>query len=231
MPLYGSLPVKLPWTAVPGEQMLRVVIDPDKTLEENSRFNNEALLNVKVSGKDNPPQLEVTHPEDGQKFDAPAVRIEMRGVDEFGISLLEYRIDGGLWASTKAVDRISEEIIVQPGAHTLDFRATDCSGNQATCSRQISVECARPALAVLAPAEGAALPRGTVAVTVSCDSPSGIKTLEARAADGAWKAIDFTGKNEVTFDLAVEPGEQPLEVKVTGMDGVEAAVSRRIKIT
>ncbi|MDO8942861.1 MAG: CARDB domain-containing protein, partial [Desulfobacterales bacterium] len=193
VPLYGPLPVKLPWTAVPGEQVLRVVIDPDKTLEENSRFNNEALLTVKVSGKDTPPQLEVTQPEDGKKFDAPKVRIEMRGIDESGISLLEYAIDGGLWTARKGADRISEEIAVQPGAHTLHFRATDCSGNQAACSRQITVECATPTLAILIPAEGAVLPRGSVAVTVGFDSPAGIKALEARAADGAWKAIEFSG--------------------------------------
>lgn len=110
IPLYGPKQVRFTWTAVPGEQMLRVVIDPDKTLEENSRFNNEALITVKVSGKDNPPQLEVALPEDGKKFDNPNVKLEARGIDESGISLMEYRIDSGLWVQKKGADKISENI-------------------------------------------------------------------------------------------------------------------------
>ncbi|MCU0286992.1 MAG: hypothetical protein MUF15_11405 [Acidobacteria bacterium] len=139
IPLYGSKQVRFNWTAVPGQQALRVVIDPDKTLEENSRFNNEALLIVKVSGKDNPPQLEITMPEEGQTFDQPKIKLEARGIDESGIALMEYRIDGGLWVQRKGADKISEDIIIQPGEHIIYVRAMDCAGHQIEVSRKINI--------------------------------------------------------------------------------------------
>lgn len=70
-----------------------------------------------------------------------------------------------------------------------------------------------------------------VAVTVLLDSVAGIKTLEARAADGAWRPVACDGKDKVTFDLAVDPGRQAVEVKVVDVDGVETAVSRQVTIT
>lgn len=231
VPLYGAKQVRFTWTAVPGEQALRVVIDPDKTLEENSRFNNEALLMVKVSGKDNPPQLEITQPEDGRKFDNPKVKLEARGIDESGISLMEYRIDGGLWTLRKGVEKISEDITIQPGQHIIYFRATDCSGNQTEASRNITVECEKPSIIVEAPTEGEIIDQNIFMVKVVLEKPETIKTMEARVADGAWESIDCTGQKMVTFDLTFEFGKQPFEVKVTGINGVENVVCRMVEIT
>lgn len=137
--LYGSQKVRFEWTAVPGEQCLQVVIDPDNILEDNSCFNNKALLVVRVSGKDTPPQLEIKYPEEGKKYDNPVVRLEGQGLDESGISRMEYRVDGGLWIERKGTDKISEDISIQPGSHTIFFRAVDCAGNQAEASRNIVV--------------------------------------------------------------------------------------------
>jgi|GEM_PF-2958779 len=231
VPLYGPKQVKFTWTTVPGEQALRVVIDPDKTLEENSRFNNEALLIVKVSGKDNPPQLEITLPEEGQKFDSPKVKLEARGIDESGISLMEYRIDGGLWTQRKGDNKIAEDIIIQPGEHIIYFRTVDCSGNQTEAARKISVECKKPAVAIESPAEGEAIAQNKVTVKVALENPEAIITMEARTADGAWKTIDIPGQKTIAFDLAFEFGKQPLEVKVIDINGVEAIVSRMVEIT
>jgi hypothetical protein len=231
VPLYGPKQVKFTWTAIPGEQSLRVVIDPDKTLEENSRFNNEALLIVKVSGKDNPPQIEITLPEEGKKFDSPKVKLEARGIDESGISLMEYRIDGGLWIQRKGDGKISEDIIIQPGEHIIYFRAVDCSGNQTETSRRISVECIRPSIVIESPAEGEVIAQDTVTVKVALENPETIKTMEARTADGAWKTIDIAGQKSVVFELAFEFGKQSLELKVTDITGVEAVVSRMVEIT
>lgn len=231
VPLYGPKQVRFTWTAVPGEQALRVVIDPDKILEENSRFNNEALLIVKVSGKDNPPQIEITLPEEGKKFDSPKIQLEARGIDESGISLMEYRIDGGLWTQRKGADKIAEEIIIQPGEHIIYFRAVDCSGNQTEASRKISVECKRPSLTIESPAEGEVFAHNMVEVKVTLKNPEMIRTMEARAADGAWKTIDHAGQKAVVFDLAFEFGRQPLEVKVTDIAGVETVISRMVEIT
>jgi len=231
VPLYGPKQVKFTWTTVPGEQALRVVIDPDKTLDENSRFNNEALLIVKVSGKDNPPQIEITLPEEGKKFDSPKVKLEARGIDESGISLMEYRIDGGLWIQRKGDGKISEDIIIQPGEHIIYFRAVDCSGNQTEACRRISVECIRPSVVIESPAEGEVIAQDTVTVKVALENPETVKTMEARTADGAWKTIDIAGQKPVVFELAFEFGKHPLEVKVTDITGVEAVVSRMVEIT
>lgn len=231
VPLYGPKHVKFTWTAVPGEQALRVVIDPDKTLEENTRFNNEALLIVKVSGKDNPPQIGITLPEEGKKFDCPKVKLEARGIDESGISLMEYRIDSGLWNQRKGADIISEEIIVQPGEHIIYFRAVDCSGNQTEASRRISVACSRPSVAIESPAEGEFIAQNMVTVKVALENPETIRTMEARTADGAWKTIDLTCQKTIVFELVFEFGKQQLEVKVVDTNGVEAVASRMVEIT
>ncbi len=230
VPLYGPTPVKFSWTAVPGEHALKVIIDPDKELEENSRFNNEALITVKVGGKDTPPNLEITSPEDGQKFDQPKIRLEARGIDESGILLMEYRIDGGLWMQRKGADKISEEIIVQPGEHTIYFRATDCSGNPFSSSRKITVDFKQPSATIVAPDEGALIKQNTVVVTINLDNPAEIVNVEARVADGAWKELEFSGENTLSFELAVEVGKQPLEVKLIDRNGIEAMITRTIEV-
>lgn len=231
VPLYGPTPVKFPWIAVPGEHALRVVIDPDKKLEENSRFNNEALITVKVPGKDTPPKLEIRSPDQGQKFSKPKVQLDASGIDESGISLMEYRIDGGLWTQRQGSDRLSEEVTIQPGDHTIFFRATDVSGNQITESRTISVTFDKPVLILLEPADGAIIDQNIVTAKIELGDPAKIACVEARTGGGAWRDIPIAGEKASSFKIPAEFGRQSLEVKAVDVNGVEASISRSIDVT
>lgn len=93
------------------------------------------------------------------------------------------------------------------------------------------MECKRPSVVIESPSEGEVIAQNVVGLIVTLENPEAIRTMETRAAGGAWKTIDISGKKTVTFDLAVEFGKQAIEVRVTDMNGVEASVSRMVEIT
>lgn len=231
VPLYGPTAAVFSWIAVPGHHTLSVTIDPEGILADNSRFNNRALLNVWVHGKDTAPQVEISSPMAGQKFDRPEVLLEAQGIDETGILLMEYRVDGGIWEQRRGVDHLRETITVQPGDHVLHVRATDCSGNTAEDFRAITVDFPRPFISIVEPGEGFITALDRVTVVVELADPAAGKSLKASTGGGAWREIYLDGQKRVSIDLPLEFGKQMLEIKLIDRSGVETMTSRMVECT
>ncbi len=185
IPLSGATPVRIPFKARGGSGNLIVRLDPDNRHGDSDSGNNSASLFLKVAGDDKPPELRVNQPSDGQSLAASLVSLDLAATDDQGIAALSLSIDGGLWQDLGAKDGAARrDLLLQPGAHTLEIKAVDFSDNPATRKLKLNVTAQPPALRVLAPTDGARI--DAVSAEVLAEAPANTALVAARAAGGPW---------------------------------------------
>ncbi len=132
-----------------------------------------------------------------------------------GVASIDYRIDGGTWATYSAPFTITAD-----GTHTLDYNATDLLGNaEATKTATIRIDTGAP---VTAATLGGTLSGTwyTTAVTVSltiADPTSGAGSARYRLDGGAWQT--YTGLVTVSAQ-----GSHSVEYNATDAAGNSEAV-------
>lgn len=229
--LYGPTVVTFPWIAVPGQHTLNIIVDPENLLGENSRFNNKAMITVSVPGKDTPPQVQIVSPQPGVKTDSPAVILEVMGIDETGILLMEYRLDDGIWVQRQGIDHLRETLTVPPGEHVIHVRATDCGGNAVEDSRTVTAEYSMPAISILEPLDNGITAKKTITLVVEVENPPAVQSIQASINHGAWLEIPFSGQKRLSADLPLEFGKQIIEVKAKYQNGLESIIARSVEST
>ncbi len=116
-----------------------------------------------------------------------AVNVSLTAMDAIdGACAVQFSLDGGAWQTAPGTVTVAGE-----GQHTLEFRASDQAGNQATGSLALNIDTTSPEsdhqLQGVMGEEG----RYTSAVTVSIsaiDTGSGVQGISFRLDGGAWTA-------------------------------------------
>ncbi|PKN40778.1 MAG: hypothetical protein CVU60_13940 [Deltaproteobacteria bacterium HGW-Deltaproteobacteria-18] len=205
------------WKIRGGLNNLALVADPDKALEDPDTANNEALFMLTAAGDDTPPTLRVAQPASGAVLKTTVTMLELNADDDAGPVAPMVSIDRGLWHELPATKGAATvPLLLQPGPHTVDVRVDDASGNEAAQSLALTVERSLPEAKLLAPADGAAIAKGVVAVDVSV--PPDVGLVAARAAGGPWHKGSLLGET-ARIELPLRFGPQPLEVMVADRHG------------
>lgn len=217
------------WKIRGGLNNLALVADPDKVLDDPDTANNEALFMLTATGDDTPPTLRVAQPASGAVLKTTVTMLELSADDDAGPVAPMVSIDRGLWHELPATKGpATVPLLLQPGPHTVDVRVADASGNEAAQSLQLTVERPLPEARLLAPADGAAIAKGVVAVDVSV--PSDVGLVAARAAGGPWHKGSLLGET-ARIELPLRFGPQPLEVMVADRHGAVRMLSIQVTRT
>ena len=197
-------PFSFTWPAAPGVHSLRIVADPDNFLNESNRKNNAAIVNVTVPGEDALPTLTISQPEDG--FETPAANVELHAsaADDAGIIGIEVSVDNGM---AQPLQRTAQDFSgmaqLQPGSHTLKFRAIDSGGQRVEETRTVTVKAERPSLQIIHPTSGAVLDEAGLQVLVSAQD---VDQAAMRVNNGSWFGLtDNNGTWSGKIDLPFGP--------------------------
>ncbi len=188
---------------------------------------NEATDNVSFVVDMTAPTLDITSPSDGSIFDTDSVSVSWTGSDETsGIGHYEVRIDGGSWTdvgnnTTHTFSGLSD------GNHTVDVKAVDNAGNEATNSVGFTVDTTAPSVHIESPSDGSIslLSHMTISWKGS-DATSGIDHYEVRIDGGSWTDIG-TSKSYSFKELSY--GSHTVEVKAVDNAGNEQVSSVHFK--
>ncbi|MFP3872425.1 MAG: S8 family serine peptidase [Candidatus Aenigmatarchaeota archaeon] len=193
----------------------------------------QAFDNVQLSNADSvafkvdttPPSIEISSPEEGEMLSDSSVTIRWTSEsDPSEIQRQEIYLDGELEAEDEQGDWVQHEITgLEEGNHSVEVRAINEAGHEASDSVGFSIDTEPPSLEITSPDSGELI--GENQVTVKWESEargSGIDRHEVRLDDSEWEEADSGGQH--TFeDLADE--EYTVEVKVTDEAGNEALES------
>ncbi|WP_157520387.1 ThuA domain-containing protein [Herbidospora daliensis] len=148
------------------------------------------------------------------------VTVTITADDPSGVDTTEYRLDGGAWTAYTTPIGIAAD-----GPHTVEYRATDGSGNTTTGTLQVAKDATAPLTAAqFAPANDDGWHNGGVPVTLSAADPaSGVAKTEYSLDGGAWTAYTgpVTVTGEGTHDLTYRSTD-----KAGNAETVKAAVVR-----
>jgi len=218
--------IRIPFKARGGANTLTVTVDPEDAFGDLDRANNAGVVFMQAAGETIAPVLSVTQPADGQVLRATVVPLSVSATDDQGIAALAVSVDGGLWADLGARDGAADRLLLlQPGTHRIEIRASDFSGNVASRALSVRLEVATPPLRLVAPAEGARVDGREIDVLV--EAPADSPVVAARSGGGNWYVGTREG-GQVRIRVPVAFGAQTLEAMVAGRDG---AVSRaRVQI-
>ena len=146
--------------------------------------------------------------------------------DNSAIAKVEYRVGEGTWRQMTyagddrwEVEWNTEETGGSNGLHTLEVRALDDYGNEATDSLELDVQnegdITYPALEVNG--VPGALFAGPLDVTITASDPDGVASVEYQIDGGAWHSVDENGFRIIT--AALPDGVHTLLVRaVDGLD-------------
>jgi hypothetical protein len=155
------------------------------------------------------PTVTITYPEEGgDPLDTEDVLVEYT-VDGTGTSAtVERRVDGGAWESAGMASTLVESLA--EGLHTVDIRATDEAGNDATASVEFTVDLGAPTVTITYPEEdGETIPTDTITIEWTVSDPTA--TVEVKLDGGAWEPA--TGDSATFSDLS--DGEHTVIVNAT----------------
>lgn len=212
----GVTRVSVPWKAAAGAHNLKLVVDPDNTLGDTDRTNNEAVIAVQVPGDDARPALTLHAPADGAAVTDPILPVTVEATDDSGFVQVAVRIDGGLWQPAGGPGRHDVPLLLQPGAHDVRVRATDGGGNQEERALKVTVNTTTPQVAITAPRAGASIDATTTDVELSVGGDTIL--VGARVEGGAWRRGRVeAGSGRVSVPLRFGP--QTIEVIAAGPRG------------
>ncbi len=208
----GSARFTLSWKAAAGNHSLRVTADPEGTKGDTDKLNNTGILNLFVPGDDSPPELEVQAPEEKKNFTESIVDLRARASDDGGVERVDVRVDGGVFTPLhREKDTFLGKALLQPGSHTLTFRALDGGGNKTEKRISIQVEGELPSLEILSPEPGTEIQTRTAKIVLKVGKD--VEVAAARVEGGPWWEFPLEGGRA--------QGEIPLPF---GTCRVEAAV-------
>ncbi|MFP3872387.1 MAG: S8 family serine peptidase [Candidatus Natronoplasma sp.] len=185
---------------------------------------------VNFSVDTDPPELEITAPEDGYVSPERDVTIEWEGEDEVsGIDHYEVRLDeekDGSWTEweMKELETEHEYSNLDDGEHSVEVRVTDKAGHQENYSIDFLVDTVDPLVVIYGPENGEKINQDTVGVNWTADDKeSAIEQCEIRldeGNDGNWTGWMDIDEGEHTLE-GLEEGEHTLEIRAEDLAGNE----------
>jgi len=222
--------VRLPWEVAAGKHTLKVVVDPDRLINESDRVNNEAMVSLTVAGDDAKPTLKVLIPVDGARLEDPVFEVRAEATDDSGIAKVEARIENGLWQmlALSDVDTYAAGGLLQPGRHMLTVRATDSGGNQVEQKLSVAVEADKPRVEIVLPSQGASVDARQASVKIGV--PEDAVIAGVRVNQGTWQELPIkNGLAEGSVDLIY--GACAIDFLVVNVQGVASIIARQITCT
>ncbi|MBK8975489.1 MAG: hypothetical protein IPM29_06155 [Planctomycetes bacterium] len=229
VPLVGSRDVRFRWRAGAGQQVLRVVVDPDGELDDWSATNDEARIALAVAGDDAPPSLELAGLDPGARLDDTRFDLGVTAGDDGGIARVEARVDGGLWRPLAGVGGERRlRGLLQPGEHAIAVRAIDGGGNVTVRELAVRVDAPVPVAELVEPADGAEIDADHARVALRTGPDAQLAAL--RVDGGPW--IRAPIRNGVaTGEVPVGFGAHDIEAAVVDGRGARSSVRRRVQGT
>jgi hypothetical protein len=225
VPLLGYTTVRLPWKATAGTHSLRVVVDPDNACSDVDRTNNEAMISVSVPGDDAKPTIKVLEPADGSAATETVVAIKAEADDDGGVSMVEARVDNGLWTRLSGVKTFEGKALLQPGSHTVSVRATDGSGNQVEQTVKVTIDVKPPEVQIHSPQDGAVLEVRQAEVKVSAGQEALLLAL--RVNGGPWHRGEAKAGQGI-FAVPLSFGANMIEAAAIDKNGAMGLASVRV---
>lgn len=140
-----------------------------------------------------------------------SVSLSISAQDEYsGVASIEYNLDGTDWVP-------GSSLTLNDGDHTVEARATDKAGNQATASTTIRVDTRSPSAVLINSAKIGHMNWYVSDAIISADpsdATSGVSLVEYRVDDGDWKigmttpAVSGDGAHTVGFRVTDVAGNQ-----------------------
>jgi hypothetical protein len=231
VPLVGAVTARIPWKAAAGTHQLKVRVDPDNTVNDANRTNNEAMISLTVPGEDAKPTVKVTSPADGATLAGAACGLTAEATDDSGVEAVHARIDGGLWQPVGRAERqdaFAARCLLQPGKHQITVLATDSGGNQVEQTVKVTVEAETPTVQITGPAAGASIDARRTAVTLRCDKGTAVAAV--RVNGGVWQRVALKDA-EGTADVTLPFGQVALEAMAANARGVVALAKCPVNCT
>lgn len=230
VPTEGETLVELAWTASPGRHELSLVIDPDHRANDLERANDRAVLDVKVPGDPEPPVVRITAPRADSVLKSPHVPLAVDAHDDIELARVEARIDGGLWHELRNPrgDHFDAALLLQPGAHQLEVRASDAAGNLARVRRKLKIEAPVGKTHIVFPKAGSAIPVRYVDVVMRV--PPGTRHALARVDGMPWHAARISYRS-ARARLPLRFGAQRIEVVTIDDRGIASRNAVEVRCT
>ena len=167
---------------------------------------------MKVADDQEPPTVNILHPEEGEVLGSPSFTASWSGEDNEGIERYDVYLDGSLvYSGTSTSVQLQED---EPGQHTLRVVAVDGAGNQAYDENTFLVDLEDPWVNITSPQEGEQV-QNPVTVAWEGGDDCGVDHYEIRVDGGDWMDV---GLNE-SVQLVLEPGSHTVTVRVYDLYG------------
>ncbi|RLF73573.1 MAG: hypothetical protein DRN42_05390, partial [Thermoplasmata archaeon] len=134
-----------------------------------------------------PPEINITHPGDGEWVNSGDVEISWEGRDDgSAVRWYDVRVDRGTWV--RVGRNTTFNVSLSEGAHVVSVRGEDCSGNTALDTITFGVDTTAPTVNITSPEDGYV---DTTQVTLRWEGEDlgGIDHYEVKVDDGAWEEV------------------------------------------
>ncbi len=215
-----SAPFSITWNtgaATVGEHVLTA-----KAYDYDNNMATSAAVVVTVARDTTPPSVSITSPASGATL-AGTVAITTNATDDFGVSQVEFLLDGNLLGSTASAPYSFSwnTRTAANGSHTLTARARDASGH-VTTSAEVSVtldnDFTVPTASITSPTNGATI-SGTLSIQASAADDRGV-TQVSFLIDGVSYGSDSSAPYGYNFNSEMfSNGTHTLTVKAYDAGG------------
>lgn len=166
-----------------------------------------------------PPEISVVLPSTDSM--TPEARVSWECEDD-ALSVMELRVDGLVWEVIDVdPDAASYEytLDVMDGVHTVEIRAADVAGNEATVSVNFTIDRAAPTIVELTPVEGASVRGNDVEVTWEVYDGFGVALTEINIDGVEWLTIDTSAEGLGSMMVELGHGEHTIKLRATDSAG------------
>jgi parallel beta-helix repeat protein len=129
------------------------ICDMPYPITGSSNFDHYPLLSWSLPS-DNPPNISITFPADGQTFSTDTVTVSGTASDNIGLSKVEVKVGTGAWQIASGTASWSTTVTLSQGSNTIYARATDTSGNTNDTSVTVTLDTEPPQVTINSPIEG-----------------------------------------------------------------------------
>jgi C1A family cysteine protease len=197
----------------PGSPSLLSSESPDVPMN-----NPGYVTNMMESGSDIiPPSISIYEPQDGEVTSLTQITVSWTGSDaESGIDHYDVKLDASSWTDMDTLTSHTFTNLTQ-GSHSVQVRAYDCSGNDASDIVSFCVDSTNPWVDILSPSNDALISSSSLTVSwTGSDAVSGIDYYMVSLDQGAW--IDVGAQTSRSFS-GLAQGSHTVQVRAYDMAG------------
>ncbi len=175
-----------------------------------------------------PPVLVLTSPADGAMLTSTLVTVTGTASDDLGVDKVELGTDGMTWVLATGTTSWSGTVTLAEGPNTIYARATDKAGKTDTVTIAVTVDSAKPTVAIIAPADGSTLISTSVIVFGTASDDVALDKVEGSTDGTNW--VLATGTLSWFIILTLANGENTIFARATDTSGNTATVSITVTV-